>query len=159
MKEFWKEVGRIRGIYAIAAAALIGLVLLMFGGGSDDGKQETADTETTYTVEFYTENMEERVAELCRRVKGVREAYVLLTLEAGSEYVYAENTGTTARDYVILQRSDEESAVLLKEISPRIRGVAVVCTHGDDSAVRLTITELLSAALGIPSSSIRVAGT
>jgi stage III sporulation protein AG len=91
--------------------------------------------------------MEERIETLCEELSGVREAHVLLTLESGVEYVYADGGAW-----------DRESPLLLQEISPQIRGVAVICTGGDDSAVRLTITELLSAALGIPSSRIRVAG-
>ena len=83
-----------------------------------------------------------------------------LTLENDREYVYAQNSTTegSTLEYVILSRSNEEEAVLLTEICPRVRGVAVVCTGGDSSAVKQTIVSLLSASLGISSHRIHVAG-
>ena len=163
MNRVWKEFSQIRGIRVVVLAAAAGVLLLLFGsvwsGDSMNVKTEASATEAYYSVRFYTENLEERIASLCREVNGINEAHVLLTLDGGSEFVYAETGENTARDYVILQGTEENGAVLVKEIYPKIRGVAVVCTRGDDSAVRLTVTELLAAALGIPTSSIRVAGT
>lgn len=160
MKSFWNEIGNIRGIRWIGALALAGILLLGAGlwGNSHSAQTETEEAESV-RIQFYTETLEKRISELCCEVQGIEEAHVLLTLDGGSEFVYAENESSSARDYVILQGTDEQSPVLVKEIYPQIRGVAVVCTRGNDSAVRLTVTELLAAALGIPSSSIRVAGT
>ena len=160
MKPFWKEIGKIRGIRVIAASALAGIFLLAVGFW-DDARLSDAESSGTENVriEFYTETLEKRIEELCCQMQGIEEAYVLLTLDGGSEFVYAENESSSARDYVILQGTNAEEAVLVQEIYPRIRGVAVVCTRGNDSAVQLNVTELLAAALGIPTSSIRVAGT
>lgn len=160
MKLFWKEITKIRGIRMIGITALAGVLLLAAGffGKSSYGEPGTEE-KTDVQVQFYTETLEKRIEELCCRIQGIEEAHVLLTLDGGSEFVYAENESSAARDYVILQGSDAQAPVLVQEIYPRIRGVAVVCTRGNDSAVRLTVTELLAAALGIPSSAIRVAGT
>ena len=141
------------------ALAAIGTLLLIVGGGTFKDSAEAADAETSYSVRYYTEEMEARIEELCRQVKGVSEVHVLLTLEGTSEYVYAENTSGSARDYVIIEKDGGGEPVKIQEIYPEIRGVAVVCTRGGDSEMQRTITELLSAALGIPSSRIRVAGT
>lgn len=103
--------------------------------------------------------MEERIESLCCQISGVKEAHVLLTMDGSSEYIYAENEADAARDYVIIEGDGSDSPVHIQEIYPKIRGVAVVCTKGGDSEMQRTITELLSAALGIPSSRIRVAGT
>ncbi|MBR4959927.1 MAG: hypothetical protein IKY52_03420 [Clostridia bacterium] len=97
---------------------------------------------------------------MCTSVAGIREAEVLLTLENNREYVYAQDS-TSAGDtleYVILSGKEKEETVLLTEICPRVRGVAVVCTGGDTPAVRQTIVSLLSASLGISSNRIHVAG-
>lgn len=160
MNPFLQKCAKIRGIRWILLAAFVGVLLLLLDepNKSVDAASDTDDGGFT-SVQFYTENLEERIAKLCREVHGVSEVYVLLTLDGGSEKIYAEDSAASARDYVILQGSTEEQPVLIREIYPKIRGVAIVCSHGDDSAMQLTITELLSAALGIPSSSIRVAGT
>ncbi|MBQ2725335.1 MAG: hypothetical protein IJF78_06500 [Clostridia bacterium] len=133
----------------LMAAAGIALILL----GNLGGKKET----TEYTdVKFYTEYLEERVRKLCVSVEGIEEAAVFLTLDCSSEYVYSE---TGASDVLILTGSSGEEAVLLQEIYPRVRGVAVVCTGGDLPRIRETVTELLSAALDLPSHRIKVAGS
>ena len=133
----------------LMAAAGIALILL----GNLGGKKET----TEYTdVRFYTEYLEERVRKLCISVEGIEEAAVFLTLDCSSEYVYSE---TGASDVLILTGSGGEEAVLLQEIYPRVRGVAVVCTGGDLPRIRETVTELLSAALDLPSHRIKVAGS
>ena len=132
----------------LMAAAGIALILL----GNLGGKKET----TEYTdVKFYTEYLEERVRKLCVSVEGIEEAAVFLTLDCSSEYVYSE---TGASDVLILTGSSGEEAVLLQEIYPRVRGVAVVCTGGDLPRIRESVTALLSAALGISSGKIKVAG-
>ena len=133
----------------LMAAAGIALILL----GNLGGKKEI----TEYTdVKFYTEYLEERVRKLCVSVEGIEEAAVFLTLDCSSEYVYSE---TGASDVLILTGSSGEEAVLLQEIYPRVRGVAVVCTGGDLPRIRETVTELLSAALDLPSHRIKVAGS
>lgn len=140
---------------------MVGLLLLIFGGKLEGAGKEkdVEDTAAYFSVRFYTQDLEDRIEALCRQVHGVGEVHVLLTLEGGSEYIYAENISGAAQNYLLAADDSGESPILVQEIYPQIRGIAVVCSHGNDSSVRLTITELLSAAFGIPSSRIFVAGT
>ena len=145
----------------IIGAALLGLVLLVCGGvtGGEKKSAEENETDSYFSVRFYTEDLEERIEELCRQIHGIGEVHVLVTLEGGCEYVYAENMAGSSRSYILRADGEGESPVFVQEIYPRIRGIAVVCTKGEDSAVRLAVTQLLSAAFDIPSSRIYVAGT
>ena len=138
---------------------IIGVLFLVVGGDWISNEKMTANkTDEEYlSVRFYTKELEERIESLCREIHGIGEVHVLLTLEGGSEYVYAENVAVLSADRYFT--SDGEAPLMVQEIYPKIRGIAVVCSHGDDSAVRLMITELLGAAFGIPSSRIYVAGT
>ena len=139
---------------------VIGLVLLLFAGG--DGK-ETEDDDYKSIVS-YTEKLEERVEKICLAVDGIDEVSVLLTLESGSEFVYADNIKdetvnggrSYTSDYLIIEKDDGIAPVLACEIYPKIRGVAVVCNGGDKPAVQKKLTELLSAALGISAGKIRI---
>lgn len=100
-------------------------------------------------------------------ISGVEEAEVLLTLDCSTEYVYAQNeqrnktdsAENISADYLILNQGDRSDAVLLMEIYPKIRGIAIVCTGGNEVVVQKTIIDLLSAALGISSNRIKVAGS
>ena len=157
-KSFWLSFLKNKKILILILIDVIGFVLLIAGERSTD-MDESDGEQSYYSVRFYTEEMEARIADLCRQIHGVSEVHVLLTMEGSSEYVYAENTSGSARDYVILQKGDGSAPVQVHEIYPKIRGVAVVCTRGGDSEMQRTITELLSAALGISASRIRVAGT
>ena len=139
--------------------AFVGLIFIISGGKAEQIPQENKETKTYESVYFYTEELEKRIETICREIKGVSEAHVLLTLDGGSEFIYAEDTSASAREYVIIEGKEAGAPILIQEIYPEIRGVAVVCSHGNDSEMQKTVTELLSAALGISSSRIRVAGT
>lgn len=133
-----------------------GILLLVFSGKINSSSDKDLEPAQEYTdIGFYTGYLENRIAELCRSVEGIQEASVFLTLDCSSEYVYSEDG---ASDFLILSGSDGEQAVVLCEIYPKVRGVAVVCTGGDLPRIRETVTELLAASLGLPVSKIKVAG-
>lgn len=152
---------RIKKYIPMAAVALLGIALLIGGRvvGKESDTGQTVDADAYFSVRFYTEDLEERIEELCRQVHGIGEVHVLVTLEGGCEYVYAENITGGSHSYLLTADGEGESPVFVQQIYPRIRGIAVVCSKGEDSAVRLAVTQLLSAAFDIPSSRIYVAGT
>lgn len=133
----------------LAAAGVILVITGSLGGGENP--------ETVYEdVGFYTEYLEGRIAGLCNSVEGVENASVFLTLDCSSEYVYNREGSS---DYLILSGSGGEEAVLLQEIYPKVRGIAVVCAGGETPRIRETLTELLAAALDLPAHRIRIAGS
>lgn len=119
-------------------------------------------TEKTESVSFYSEKLEEKVTELIGCVEGIENVSVMVTLDCTSESVYAENKESSGdrsvSDYVVISSKGGESTVRLKEIYPKVRGVAVVCTGGDSVSVQKKITDILSSSLGIPSNRITVCG-
>ncbi len=140
---------------AVILLALTGVILLIIGELTPPKTAVKQNTEDEYfAVGYYTEYLENKIEDICKSVGGITEAQVLLTLDCSSEYIYGES----AADYVILQNDREEEAKVLREIYPRVRGIAVVCTGGDIPRVQETVTNLLSAAMGISSSKIMVAG-
>ena len=136
-------------VILLAAAGVILVITGSLGGGENP--------ETVYEdVGFYTEYLEGRIAGLCNSVEGVENASVFLTLDCSSEYVYNREGSS---DYLILSGSGGEEAVLLQEIYPKVRGIAVVCAGGETPRIRETLTELLAAALDLPAHRIRIAGS
>lgn len=144
--------------------ALLGILLIVFGGVLPNTVRRENREEAYEEVNFYTDMLEKKIESLCTSIAGVTEAKVLLTLDCGTESVYAENEQQSAgdsyrTDYLLVNDGEGEGALLVMEIYPKIRGVAVVCTGGNEGTVRQTVIELLSAALGIPTNRVKVAGS
>ena len=136
----------------LAACGVILIVASAFLGKAEENNEMPEYTE----VGFYTEYLEERITELCNNIYGVSDAKVFLTLDCSSEQIY-QNDG--ASDFLILTGDGGERAVKLCEIYPKVRGIAVVCRGGDIPRIQATVTDLLSAALGLPKNKIQVAGS
>lgn len=148
-------------IAVLAALLLIGTLILLL----PNGESHTADDSVqSLEVSTYAEKLESRLCELCSHMSGVGEVRVLVTLECGSETVYAENrtenfdstSSAYSADYLIIESGDGETPVTVKQIYPQIRGVAVVCDGGASPSIKAKLISLLSAALGIPTSKISV---
>ncbi len=135
----------LKGKWSFVLLGILGVLLLLFGNTA--AKEEEAVS--LPSADGYRAALTEEVAALCREVKGVGEARVLLTLESYEGYSYAEG----ASGGVLLSGG---KPVVLESYPPRVEGVAVVCRGGGDPAVREELTALLSASLGIGSHQIRI---
>ena len=143
-------------------AAIFGVLLILLPRILPGSETQSAERGESVDPVYYSEMLEEKIQRLILRLEGIDEAAVLLTLDGTGEYVYAQNTSVSEQgrtgDYLVIRENGNDKTVLVSEIYPRIRGVAVVCTGGDTVQVQKKITELLSAALGISSGRITVSG-
>ena len=146
---------------------LLGVGLLLFGNRLI--KEETDDTPDSpepgseiRAVEEYRLALERRMADISAEVAGAGSVSVVVTLEGGYEYVYAYDkkvtVGGESTTYITVGSGNNESLVFLCERAPAIVGVGVVCSGGGNEGVRGEITALISAAFGVPSHKIYVAG-
>lgn len=97
--------------------------------------------EATYSSE-YCDYLEEKVREIVESIDGAGKASVMITLSETTEYIYATNGKEIRKnteknndinnqnDYVIIDKDNNDSGLLLKTIEPKVRGVAVVCEAG-----------------------------
>ena len=139
----FKYLKNMKGKGTLLLLGILGVALLLFGGVDTGGGDTTADSEA------YRLTLTEEVRALCREIQGVGEVSVLLTLEEGERYEYAQNG---SGGYV----TSGGAGLLLATRPPRVAGVAVVCTGGGDAAVREQVQELLAAALGIGAHRVKV---
>ncbi len=139
----------------------LGVALLLFGNASPEKDSDSDVGTNTYyeNAEVYTELLEKKIRSLLSELDGVSDVNVLLTLDGGNERIYAENSSAGSVDYLIINGSDGEEAVLVREIYSSVRGIAVVCKGGSTAETRRIITELLAAAFDLPYTKISVAGT
>ena len=88
----------------------------------------------------------------------------MITFEGTSESIYANNIYEqndegrvkTENEPLILDKGNIEDGLLLKEIYPRVTGVAVVCEGGSNPTVKNEVTLMLKALYGISSNSISI---
>lgn len=114
-------------------------ILLIFLSGQFTSEKENTDKETQLSALTYSENLSKQLVSMIENIAGTGEAQVLLTLESSYEYIYLDDDKT-----------------LTKILEPKIRGVAVACTGGDDPVVKEKIIKMLTTVLSVSTSSISV---
>lgn len=160
MGEFINKIKNIKGIGLIAIGVIAGIVLIIIGSmNSKQPDLKPAEEPLINLSETYTEKLEIKLRELIESIDGVSNAKVMLTLDSGSEYIYAQNNSENKREYVIISEADKsETLTLVKEINPKIRGVVVVCQGGNNPVVQSQIINLLSTLFNLPSNRVYVTG-
>ena len=162
----------------LAAIALLFLSDYLKSGVAENTSAEPATyaaTEAKY--EEYTASLGRRLTELISSVDGAGSTKGMVTLECGTEYVYAsrqkstsavsENSNPDGRVSRDEKRSGEESLVLvnagrgeepliLKQLTPTVAGVVVLCSGADDVNVRQQIINVVTTALGTSSNRVCV---
>lgn len=137
----------------IAVGLISALLFLLMSGGRGENDEYAESTD----IQEYENKLESRLESLISDIEGIGYAKVMVSMECGLEYVYAKNTETTdtslKEEYF---KDSDKNALIVKEITPRVRGVAVICTGGDKALIQNKITELVSSLLGIKSTQIFV---
>ena len=127
--EFLRKRG---GIWRVAIVLLVGVLLLIFGGGSEnDSALELGE------LDAYGRALEERVAELCSSLDGVGEACVMITFSSGEQTVY-------------------EGGRAVGKKPPEVMAVTVLCEGARNGEVVARLTEMLSSAFGIGTHRIKI---
>lgn len=156
------------------AMGVIGMLLITvadYGGKTDSVKKDDS-----ISLQNYKYQLEKEVAGFIKEIDGVGEARVMISFEAGEENVYAQkeksstdsssdtnasnqsesNHLTYENEYVIIDNSGEETALIEKVLQPTIQGVAVVCDGADDISVVAAVTNSVSVVLNVPTHKICV---
>ena len=135
----------------MALASLAVILLVIPKGGASDGVKLTSV--------LLSDELEEKIESLCKSIDGVGYAKALVTLDTSEEYVYAVDSERNGEYVKITTVTPENGGIGLYVISPRVRGVGIVCTDGDRPLMKKTVVELVASALGIDTSKISVAGS
>ncbi len=147
----------------IVVLGLSGMIMLLLSAGlPSENKTVKNDTADLISEE---ERIEKQLTSILKCVEGAGDVKVMVTLEASGEQVVAQDTEIMNEDnateekkeYVIVENSGDSQGLILKTITPVVRGVAICCEGADSSVVRQEITKLVSAGLGIPANKVWVA--
>jgi stage III sporulation protein AG len=144
-----------------------------------DSNEVTPASDIAYiSLTKYENELEQNLADIISSINGAGKTRVLLTMDSTVEQVYAtdksmsqnnsENSGDNTESkedtsatttYITVELSDgTQQTVLLKEIQPKVRGVLVVCSGGDNNVVKEKIVDAVTKVLNISSSRVSVAG-
>ncbi len=140
---------------------LVGVVLLMLPE-TNNAKTNLATEQER--LEKYASDLENKIADLCSKVRGVSNVSVTVYFDTGFETVYAYNEESKAtssgvnseKKYVTIGSGNSESMVCVLERMPSICGVAIVCKGGGNALVANELINLISSAFGVPKNKIHV---
>ena len=167
LKEIADRLHNDRKMLVIAVVMIVGIILNVissFGGETEEKEQISPQTDKIFNESEYTGQLENKLEEMISLINGAGETKVIVTLECDYETVYAKD-GSIEKDndstdedseYIIIDSRDIQGGLVLKTVTPKIRGVAVVCAGGDSMYVKTAVTDLLSAVLDIGTNHISV---
>lgn len=147
----------------LLAAILTGAVLLLLLPWGKSGSAERKD-ETDTLPPFSLSDEEKRIEEALKRMEGVGEVKVLLTLESTAEREYARDidenstvsgSGDNRTDRTSKVTNLSGRALNVRSSYPRYRG-ALVVVSGGGAALRLELTNAVSALTGLSTDKISV---
>ena len=153
----------------------IGGILLIFLSSLIPSGSKSKTSAEEITAEQYRKTVYTSVKEIVTGITGDKNPTVVITLESGVRYDYAdlkesdtsastgreseENRKATKQSYITVKSSDGgEEPLIVSEIMPEIRGVAIVCKLGDSPAIAEKIQNAVTAALDITSQRVYVSG-
>lgn len=142
---------------------LVGAVLMLLPTGKQEKSVLPAGGGATVSSseEFDLTALEERLAASLSAIQGVGQAEVVLTLEAGSRRILAqdmESDGDRGRSSTVILStgSGTEETVTMQLVSPVYQGALVVCDGGGDPGVRLEVLHAVEALTGLRADRIAI---
>lgn len=171
-----KYISKLRSPKLLVIAGMLGIALIFlssFIGGGE--KKPKTEVDGQFSAEEYRLQLEEDIEKLVSGITGSRDVKVIITLESGIRYSYADTKEQTTTDttesqressgselkegYITVKSADGgEQALLITAEMPQVRGVAIVCEGGDNELINEKITNTVTAALDITSKRVYICG-
>ena len=153
---------------ALAAAAVCGAILLLVSSFLTSREGGEIAQSGSDELSAYLASLEEHLSDTVSKINGAGKTSVFITLDCSFETVYANNAklDESSSDYEKSQKTTEkqlatadgETPVIVKRLSPKIKGVLIVCEGGENQSVKNDIVRAASVALNISSNRIYVTG-
>ncbi len=156
-----------RGQRWILAIGIAGMVLILLSNILPKREKQVTlpASSAAVTAAEYAADMEAQLTSLVSSMEGVGACRVMVTLENGVEYIYAneERSGSDSADdgekhsrtddlessAILVETADGYTGLLVTELQPTVRGVVVVCEGGGDAAVCERVTRAVMAAANV----------
>ncbi len=152
-----------------AAILLIAIIILTIYFSSFKSAADVKDTPEATPMSLTSDSIEKRLEETLSNIEGAGRVRVMITYESSAEIVPAIsvdkhsssttdvgqngtstiNTENTKSSIVTIDSSNGSSALVLREISPKILGVLVIAEGADDIGVRLSLQKAVQTVLNV----------
>ena len=127
----------------------VGFLLVLSGGMKNDEVDIQSEKKNVIGI------TEIQIKEALEKIDGVDRAEVVLTLKHSEQNVYAkENTRENQEEIVVVNENGGQKALIEYTSAPQFKGALIVCDGGDNSKVRLEVTDAVKALTGISSQNI-----
>jgi len=175
LKKFMEKIKNPKLIVIIGICGILILFISSFFDTDSKPKAEQKNSTEAISTEDYRLSLEENVEKIVKGITGDRKATVVITLDSAIRYDYADSLNTSSSNSMaetsqnesssssktyITFRTDEggEKPLVVTQIMPEVRGVAIVCDGGDNPQTSEKIKNAVMAALNITSKRIYIAG-
>ena len=180
IKKHLEEVGNKKFINNLFIILLVSIIVLI-GVSIFTKDSEKAEIPIRFVEEKpeptgdHSEYLEEKLASILEKLKGVGEVDVMITLEESIESVPASNTTKTTEttkevdaeggtrevnredtNIQLLSSDDDGSLVVIKNVNPNVKGVIVVAEGAENLEVLEKIYEAVKTVLGISGNKVQV---
>ena len=165
----------------LIAIGIFGLLLLLISSFDFSSDQPPTEAQSVAakadSSADYTDRLEQKLEELIGDMLGGTKVTVMITLESGTEYIYADEVKTDAditkdqsalktqqsdsnhKTYITVKDADgNERPLIVTEKMPVIRGVVVVCESGETGAVSSAVRLAVKSALNVDENKICIIG-
>ena len=156
-----------RKTFLVVVICLIVSFLLVISEFKIENKEQIKDESNIQAGNYINK---EEIEDFLENVYGAGEVEIMITYDSSKEYIYAKDTNENTRDknninneinykseHIIIKEDGNEKGLMIKEIYPEIRGIAVVCDGGNNPVIKEQLVSILSALFGINTNRISVA--
>lgn len=173
---FKKYTDKIKNPKTLIIIGFIGVFLIFLSNFTNSKqKNENKKADTEISAEEYCNTLEKDIKKIVKEITGNGKCTVVVTLESGMRYKYADITEGSSADktdnsttsssseikqgYITVKTDDGgEQALIITTQMPEVRGVAIVCSGGDNPVIAEKIQNTVTAALNITSQRVYIAG-
>lgn len=166
----------------ISLLLIIGIVGIALLGSQSIFTNNSKNKKTEITVDVnkeYLQSIEKSVKEIVSAISGDDSPSVIVTLDTGVKYIYADETETDSQDnedvskdttktqvkgsthnntVIVEDSSGAQTALKVTERMPTVRGVSVICANGSNISVCNRIINSITTALDISEKKVFVTG-
>ena len=158
------------GIYKYKYILLMcaaGILLVMLSGTGES--KTAAKSEEWLDANYDVEQIEKAAESIFAQIEGVGKVDVKITVKSGYEAVYAYDTSqdcmesdsgfsaSQEKEMVTVSVNGQSKPITLKIKNPEFMGAVIVCEGGDNSKIKLELTQAMKSLTGISADNIVVA--